>query len=78
MEAGYHPLDKYHNQDNYFISLLPVRIFLKLSSHNKQKLDKKMMLRNKLKTMDETVPDLGSLLHLVDHHKGDQVHDEHD
>ena len=38
----------------------------------------KLMLRNKLKTMDETVPDLEPLLKLVDHHKGDQVHDEHD
>ena len=55
-----------------------MRIFLKLSSHNKQKLEKKLMLRNKLKTMDEKVPDLEPLLHLVDHHKGDQVHDEHD
>ena len=36
------------------------------------------MLRNKLKTMDEKVPDLEPLLQMVDHHKGDQVHDERD
>ena len=66
--------------------IIKITIYFTIASENifetffseQTKIEIKLMLRNKLKTMDETVPDLEPLLHLVDHHKGDQVHDEHD
>ena len=63
MEAGYHTLDKYHHRAHF---------------HKQWESDKMMMLRNKLRTMDATVPILEPLFHLVDHHKGDHDHDHDD
>ena len=66
--------------------LIKITIYFTIANENifetffseQTKIGKKMMLRNKLKTMDESVPDLEPLLQMVDHHKGDQVHNEHD
>ena len=61
----------------YFFIIASENIFETFFSEQ-TKVGIKVMLRNKLKTMDEKVPDLEPLLQMVDHHKGDQVHDEHD